>query len=61
MLGKIVFALFKQGNPVSCRINCLLISYLISKQARLNAFLRAILFHKCSGYFGWSSHILDGQ
>ena len=28
----------KRGNPVSCRINRLLISYLISKQARVTAF-----------------------
>ena len=34
-----------QGNPVLCRINCLLISYLISKPARLHTFWTAILFY----------------
>ena len=33
-----------RGNPVSCRINRVLISYEISKQARVAAFLRAFLF-----------------
>ena len=35
---------FLRGNPVSCRTNRLLISYEISKQARVAAFLRAFLF-----------------
>ena len=35
---------FLRGNPVSCRINRVLISYEISKQARVAAFLRAFLF-----------------
>ena len=29
---------FYGGNPISCRINHVLISYLIYKQARINAF-----------------------
>ena len=44
----------KRGNSVSCRINRLLISYLISKQARVTAFLTAFLF---SFFHPWFSRV----
>ena len=42
-----------QESPVSCRTNSLLISYLISKQARLNAFFKSVLV-----VFIWQLEIL---
>ena len=41
---------FKWRNPVSCRIYCLLISYLISKQAQLNVFKGALVIRTYQNY-----------